>query len=107
MGKLTLGDIRRFLRMLKNYARHYLSREIVINGYFFYNEDYTLKHNNFGDDINFPLIEALTGRLIKQQWLTGIPNIPTLYCIGSIVESLFTMRQNIWMNVFKVSSTKV
>lgn len=68
------------------YLRHYLCNEIVINGYFFYNEDGTLKNNNFGDDINFPLLNELTGRKVIQEWKVGLRNLENLVCIGSVID---------------------
>ena len=68
------------------YLRHYLSNEIVINGYFFYNDDGSLKNNNFGDDINFPLIRELTGKQVRQEWKVGLKNLENILCIGSIID---------------------
>lgn len=68
------------------YFRHYLSNEIVINGYFFYNDDGSLKNNNFGDDINFPLIRELTGKQVRQQWKVGLKNLENILCIGSVID---------------------
>lgn len=79
---LLLSKIRR----IPVYFRHYLSNEIVVNGYFFYNEDGTLKNNNFGDDINFPLLHELTGRPVRQEWRVGLQNLENMVCVGSVID---------------------
>lgn len=74
------------IRRIPIYFHHYLSNEIVVNGYFFYNEDGTLKNNNFGDDINFPLLHELTGRRVRQEWRVGLNNLENIVCIGSVID---------------------
>lgn len=79
---LILSKIRR----IPVYFHHYLSNEIVVNGYFFYNEDGTLKNNNFGDDINFPILHELTGRPVRSEWKVGLKNLENIICIGSVID---------------------
>lgn len=74
------------IRRIPVYFHHYLSNEIVVNGYFFYNEDGTLKNNNLGDDINFPLLHKLTGRPVRQEWRVGLNNLENIICIGSVID---------------------
>ena len=74
------------IRRIPVYFHHHLSNEIVVNGYFFYNEDGTLKNNNFGDDINFPLLHELTGRPVRQEWKIGLRNLENIICIGSVID---------------------
>lgn len=78
-------DIRGKLWRLKRYLQHYFSGEIVINGYFAFNGK-QLINNNFGDDINFPLLYALTKKPIVYYYHVGLRRIDNLLCIGSIIE---------------------
>lgn len=73
-------------RVILSYAKHCFRREIIVNGYFKYDEKGCLKHNNFGDDINFPILEALTGGRINSLQKVGIHRIDHLLCIGSVLE---------------------
>lgn len=90
-------DIRGKFWRLKRYLQHYLSEEIVIKGFFTYKgEEHLLQNNNFGDDINYPLLHALTGKPIINESFVGLKHIDNLLCIGSIIESSGNNRSIIW-----------
>lgn len=53
-------------------------------------------HNNFGDDINIPLLEALTGKKVIHISQSKLWRIPRLLCIGSIIENFVSEKSIIW-----------
>jgi len=53
-------------------------------------------HNNFGDDINIPLLEALTGKKVIHISQSKLWHIPRLLCIGSIIENFSSEKSIIW-----------
>lgn len=66
------------------YLYFQFSPVIIVNGFFEY-EKGQLVNNNLGDDINIPLLSALTGKRIVTLESTGLTFIPHLLCIGSVV----------------------
>lgn len=91
---------------LKNLFR----KTIIINGY--------LSHSlqgpnpqNFGDDINFPLLEALTGKKVTQLDHHFFHKYRIhMLCIGSIIDDYSTSKSIIWgagvMNEYSHMSVK-
>lgn len=53
-------------------------------------------HNNLGDDINIPLIEAITGKKVIHISQSKLWRIPRLLCIGSIIENFISEKSIIW-----------
>ena len=73
------------------YAYYRCSSVIIVNGYL----GPSLSNNNFGDDINIPLLKALTGKKVIALSDTGLTFIPHLLCIGSVIGRL-NRESRIW-----------
>lgn len=68
---------------------------LVINAWMnLYGE--TLKHLNFGDDLNYYLLKELTGKRIINYKNMYISNLVNYCCIGSIIDSLANHYSFIW-----------
>lgn len=65
--------------------RFFFSRNIAVNGFFAYDGS-QLKNNNFGDDINIPILSRLTGKGVKTLKQLDRINVKHLLCIGSVIE---------------------
>lgn len=83
------------LSKIVRYVKYRFSPVLIVNGYFFVNNG-KLEKNNFGDDINFPLLEALTGKKVVALSQTGLIRLPHLMCIGSIVDYCINSAAYIW-----------
>lgn len=72
----------------------YVRGDIVLNSWTYYGVLYKA-NNNFGDDINVPIIKALTGKnvsIYNSIWT----NKQNLLCIGSVVEKYCNKNSVIW-----------
>ena len=83
------------INKIVKYVKFRFSPIIIVNGYFFFNNGKMAK-NNFGDDINFPLLEALTGKKVIALSQTGLNRLPHLMCIGSVVDYCIHPAAYIW-----------
>lgn len=59
-------------------------------------KDGQIIHNNFGDDINIPLLTALTGKKVIHISQSKLLRITRFLCIGSIIENFSNERSIIW-----------
>lgn len=52
--------------------------------------------NNFGDDINVPIIEALTGKKVLVHSTLHTRKVENYLCIGSVIETHCDSMSNVW-----------
>ena len=84
-----------FIVHIRCTAQFYLSPGRVLVNSWIKVGVFTLKKRNYGDDINVPLIESLTGRKVSIKnsiWTTK----SNLLCIGSIIDKLGDNNSIIW-----------
>lgn len=74
---------------------HKLRGDIVLSGWFSVVRISILK-NNWGDDINFPLIKELTGRNAVPKQCASDVDAENLLCVGSIIEGYMDNQSVIW-----------
>lgn len=87
-----------FLRIWETLRYHFTSsnKRFLITGYAFVSRDRVM-HANFGDDINFYLIKALTGKRIfnyRNVYFQGKDE--NFLCIGSIINACSNSNAVIW-----------
>ena len=87
--------IRDFAQQLNGYIKYLFKPWIMIDGYIKFRSGQVV-HNNFGDDINIPLLEALTGKKVIHISQSKLWRIPRLLCIGSIIENFISEKSIIW-----------
>lgn len=68
---------------------------LVVNGYMVLYGKY-IKHQNFGDDLNYYMLSKLTGKQIVNYNDIYIHEAINFCCIGSILDSLANSRSIIW-----------
>lgn len=68
---------------------------LVVNGYMVLYGKY-IKHQNFGDDLNYYMLSKLTGKQIINYNDIYIHKAINFCCIGSILDSLANSRSIIW-----------
>lgn len=76
-------------------VRFFKNNEIIIGGCI-EKIDGDYSHNNFGDDLNIPLLESLTGKKIRLRSEVGIRRLKNILCIGSILESDVISSSIVW-----------
>lgn len=84
-----------FLQKLYFTLCHLFRRDIVISSWMFPIK-LSYPNNNFGDDINRPLIKALTGRSCVVRDFTLFKHVENLLCIGSIIEGYSDSDSIVW-----------
>lgn len=74
---------------------HYLRGDILLSSWIY---PIRLKYanNNFGDDINIPILHALTGKKSVVMHSTYCRSSRNILCIGSIVENFTNAKSIIW-----------
>lgn len=77
------------------YLRYRFSSAIIVNGWFGF-ENGALAKNNFGDDVNFPILERLTGRKVVGLEQTRLRRLPHMVCIGSVVDFVTDKQVILW-----------
>lgn len=75
---------------------HILRGDIILSAWIFPDEKGRSPKNNFGDDINLPIIKSLTGRNCVLKHATLYVNVENLLCIGSIIEGFTDKNSIIW-----------
>ena len=70
-------------------------RSIVLNAYI-KQVGLCIRHNNFGDDLNFYLIKGLTHKHVFNYDSFYHPALKNYICIGSIVEDMTNNKSIIW-----------
>lgn len=84
-----------FLKQFIGYTKYYYHPWIMLDGFIKF-ENGQFIHNNFGDDINIPLLEALSGKKVIHISQSKLWRIPRLLCIGSIIENFSSEKSLIW-----------
>lgn len=74
---------------------HYLRGDILLSSWI-YPIRLEYINNNFGDDINMPILQALTGKKSVVTHSTFCQNSRNILCIGSIVENFTNSKSIIW-----------
>lgn len=72
-----------------------IHRGLLINGWIYPNR-FSYARNNFGDDINIPLLYILSGKNCVVKHSTFLQNTNNLLCIGSIIEGFTDEQSIIW-----------
>ena len=75
---------------------HILRGDIILSAWIYPDEDCHYPNNNWGDDVNIPLIRALTGKKCVLRHATLFDNVENLLCIGSIIEGFTDPYSIIW-----------
>ena len=86
---------RAYIEQLLGYIKYFFRPWIMLDGYIKF-KDGQIINNNFGDDINYPLLKALTGKEIIHCSQSTLWRIPRLLCIGSIIENFSKEKTIIW-----------
>lgn len=84
-----------YLKQFWGYLSYFFRPWVMLDGFIKY-ENGQVIHNNFGDDINIPLLEALTGKKVIHISQSKLWRIPRLLCIGSIIENFISEKSIIW-----------
>lgn len=84
-----------YLKQIRGYISYFFRPWVMLDGFVKY-KDGKVIHNNFGDDINIPLLEALTGKKVIHISQSKLWRIPRLLCIGSIIEGFSSEKSIIW-----------
>ena len=87
--------VRAYFEQLFGYIKYFFHPWIMLDGYIKF-KDGQIINNNLGDDINFPLLKALTGREVVYHSQSTLWRIPRLLCIGSIIENFSSENTIIW-----------
>lgn len=90
-----LDNIKTIIYKLYFTLLHYLRGDFVLSSWI-YPIKFSYTNNNFGDDINRPLIKGLTGKSVVIKHSTLLRNCENLLCIGSIVEGFTDKDSIIW-----------
>lgn len=73
-----------------------LHKKALVLNVFMVQEGLSVHHNNFGDDLNYYLVKAITGKYIFNYNSFFHPSIKNYVCIGSIVEDMTNEKSIIW-----------
>lgn len=84
-----------YIRQMGEYLKYFIHPWIMLDGFVKYKEGKAV-HNNFGDDINIPLLKALTGKDVVHVSQSKLWRITRLLCIGSIIEYYSSEKSVIW-----------
>lgn len=84
-----------YLKQFWGYLCYFFRPWIMLDGFIKFDNGLVV-HNNFGDDINIPLLEALTGKKVIHISQSKLWRIPRLLCIGSIIENFVSEKSIIW-----------
>lgn len=87
--------VKYYIYKLIEYIKYIFNPWIVLDGYIKFKDGHII-HNNLGDDINIPLLEALTGKKVIHISQSKLWRIPRLLCIGSIIEDFSSEKSIIW-----------
>lgn len=87
--------VKYYIYKLIEYIKYIFNPWIVLDGYIKFKDGHII-HNNLGDDINIPLLEALTGKKVIHISQSKLWRIPRLLCIGSVIERHSNKRTIIW-----------
>lgn len=92
---LILHYIKSFVKKAIGYSKYFFRPWIMLDGYVKF-KDGDIIHNNFGDDINIPLLKALTGKDVFHISQSKLGRVTRLLCIGSIIEDFCSENYIIW-----------
>jgi len=92
---LILHILKSFVKKTIGYLKYFFRPYIMLDGYIKFKNGQVI-HNNFGDDINIPLLETLTGKKVNHISQNKLRRIPRLLCIGSIIENYCCEKSIIW-----------
>lgn len=87
--------IKAYIYKLYFTLRHILRGDLILSGWFSVIRISILR-NNWGDDINFPLLRELTGKNSVPKECILDSNVDNLLCIGSIIEGFMDSNSIIW-----------
>lgn len=85
-----------FIKLWNTVLWLFLKRKAIVLNVFMVQKGLSVRHNNFGDDLNYYLIKGLTGKYIFNYNSFFHPSIRNYVCIGSIVEDMTNENSIIW-----------
>lgn len=87
--------LRFYITQIIGYINYFLKPWIMFDGFVKF-KDGRILQNNLGDDINIPLLNALTGKDVVHISQSKLWHINRLLCIGSIIENFSSKKALIW-----------
>ena len=93
--KETIPNMLNKIVKILDYLRYFLCPYIIIDGFLMI-KDRKVINNNFGDDINIPILKELSGKKVVHIHQTNQWKLRRLLCIGSIIENYSSIKTNIW-----------
>ncbi len=85
-----------FIKLWNTLLWFILHKKAIVLNVFMVQEGLSIRHKNFGDDLNYYLVKALTGKYIFNYNSFFHPSINNYVCIGSIVEDMTNEKSIIW-----------